>query len=254
MLSSIGLAIGLPFCGRPISPEWAMSFANQNYPMNTMRYQICIKGQEIGLARNEIVKDALNKRAKYLWFLDDDVALPFHGVRSLLHTLENSGPEVMVAAGIYCEKSMPTEPVVFRGHGVGPFWHWKAGDVFECTGIGTGCMLIKMEVFEHLKEPYFQTIDGSGTPEQPWDYKTDDLYFCDQVINSGFKILADSNVMCVHWKWEEKLRAFQHYILPEDCYPMRPVTDAEPRCVRKFKFESEVEQETQENYVAGAQG
>lgn len=234
MLSSIGLAIGLPFCGRPISPEWAISFASQNYPLNTRRFHSALKGEEIGKARNLIARQALEKRSKYLWFLDDDVAPPFHAIRQLITTLENSDDSVMIAAGIYCAKTWPTEPVVYRGNGAGAFWKWKVGDIFECTGIGTGCMVIKAERLLSIPEPWFKTIDEHGTPEEPVRQETDDMYFCDKVIDAGYKILADTNVQCVHWGWNEEKKDFVGYLLPEDTYPMRPVTEDEPRCERSI--------------------
>lgn len=233
MLSSVGLAIGLPFCGRPISPEWAVAFSSQNYPMNLRRSLCVLKGEEIGAARNQMAESALKHGAKYLWFLDDDVAPPFSGIRSLMTTLENAPPDVMVAAGIYCAKTLPTEPVVYRGNGGGAFWQWKAGDIFECTGIGTGCMLIRTEVFKHLEKPWFKTVDQPGTPEEPVVQETDDLYFCDRVIEAGHKILADTNVMCIHWGYENG--DFKPYMLSGDCYPIRPVTDSEPRCKKEFE-------------------
>ena len=236
MLSSVGLAIGLPFCGRPIAPEWAISFASQNYPLNVKRFMSSLKGEEIGKARNLIAKNAIEHKAKYLWFLDDDVAPPFHAIRSLITTLENADPKVMVAGGIYCAKTLPTEPIVYRSNGDGAFWKWKAGDVFECSGIGTGCVVIKTEVFQYLSEPWFMSIDEDGTPETPIIQVTDDLYFCDKVIREGFKILADTNVQCVHWGWSEEKNAFQPFMLSGDCYPLRPVTDAEPRCQKEMVY------------------
>jgi hypothetical protein len=246
MLQSVGLCIGLPFCGRPISPEWAVSFSGQSYPLNIRRFVCSLKGEEVGKARNQIAEDAVSKGAKYLWFLDDDTAPPFHAIRSLINTLENADSKTMVAGGIYCAKAWPTEPIVYRGNGGGAFWKWKSGDIFECSGLGTGCMVIKTEVFKHLPKPWFQTIDEDGTPEVPIVQVTDDLYFCEKVINAGFKILADTHVLCVHWGWDEEKKQFVPYMLPDDSYPIRPVSEDEPRCARKFEeTASETVEETE---------
>jgi hypothetical protein len=145
----------------------------------------------------------------------------------------------MVAGGIYCAKANPTEPVVYRQNGDGAFWKWKAGDVFECSGIGTGCMAIKTELFRRLPEPWFLSVDEEGTPDTPVVQVTDDMYFCDKVQQAGFKILADTNVMCVHWGWNEAKNDFQAFMLPEDCYPMRPVSESEPRCKKEMLLELE---------------
>ena len=226
MLSSVGLCIGLPFCGRPVCPEWAVCLACQNYPLNTKRTLYCTKGKEIGEARNEMVEAALKAKAKYLWFLDDDVTPPLDAARSLIVTLENSDDSTMVAGGIYCAKVMPTEPVVCRGEGLGSFWKWKEGDIFECSSIGTGCMMIKTEVFKKLEKPWFKTVD------EFCNQKNDDVYFCAKVQQSGYKILADGRVTCIHWDWDVEKQDFVPYMLPEDSYPMRPVSELEPRCER----------------------
>ena len=119
MLSSVGLTIGLPFCGRPVAPEWALSNLLVNYPLNTKRIIHSTKGKEIGVARQEIAEEALKSKSKYLYFQDDDVSPPPHVIRSLISNLENADDETMVCAGIYFAKIEPTEPVVFRGEGSG---------------------------------------------------------------------------------------------------------------------------------------
>ena len=59
MLNSVSVAIGLPFSGRPIPPEFALTFGSQNYPLNTRRATYAIKGREVGEAREEIADRAL---------------------------------------------------------------------------------------------------------------------------------------------------------------------------------------------------
>ena len=214
-----GLVIGLPFGGRPVTPEWAISIAAQTYPLNMNVQFTALKGVETGDARNQIVKHALEVGAKYLWFLDDDVAPPFFAARRLIYDLEQAEEKVMVAGGIYCAKSEPTEPIVYRGDGQGAFWRWKAGQVFEVTSMGTGCMVIKTEVFKHLEEPYFLWVDKkeSELPEGLNKFSmTDDIYFCEKVRNAGFKLIADGGVLCVHWD----VKTGKAYTLPENSYPL----------------------------------
>lgn len=217
---TIGLCIGLPFIGRPVAPEWAISLAAQNYPLNTNVMFSALKGVPVDEARNRIVEHALEHRAKYLWFLDDDVAPPFWAARHLLFVLEQSDDDVMVAGGIYCVRSNPTEPIVYRGNGQGAFWKWRKDEVFECSGLGTGCMMIKTEVFQHLEKPYFCTFDNgnlNGDGDIVREQMTDDLWFCRKVTEAGYRILADGNVLPIHWD----IKTGKHYILPEDSYPLR---------------------------------
>jgi GT2 family glycosyltransferase len=226
MLASVGLAICVPFSGRPIAPEWALCFAAQNYPLNMKRFMFATKGKPVDEARNELALNAIKAQCKYIWFLDDDVAPPFHAVRSLINQLENADEKTMVCGGIYCYKYSPTEPVVFRGEGLGAFWKWNQGDVFEVTSIGTGCMLIKTEVFEKIPKPWFKTVDTATLQ------MNDDIWFCQQVREAGFKILADGNSLCTHLDWDGDAQDFVPYELSEDTYPLRPISESEPRCKR----------------------
>ncbi len=217
----IGLVVGLPFVGRPVVPEWALSLAAQSYPLNTNVQFSAVKFQPIDISRNEIVENAIKNSARYIWFLDDDVAPPFWACRRLISTLENADSRTMVAGGIYCAKWEPTEPVVYRGDGMGAFWKWKRGDVFEVSSIGTGCMVIKTELFQHLEPPYFKTIDKEVHDDPDGLMRvseTDDIYFCQKVIGAGYKIVADGSVLCVHWD----VSTGKYYALPDDSYPMTP--------------------------------
>ena len=171
---------------------------------------------------------AVKDGAKYLWFPDDDMSFPNDTVRVLLAEMAQADDKTMVIGGIYSSKSNPSEPLVYRGEGLGAFWKWKAGDIFEVTSLGTGCMLIDVEKLKCIPRPWFKTVDAGG-------YKrSDDLYFCDKVRNAGFKIVAHGGIICGHWLYNERDRKFDCYYLDKNSYPMRPVSDKEPRCEREY--------------------
>jgi hypothetical protein len=214
----VGLAVGWPSGGRPIAPYVALSYLNLTWPFGWNRVSFASHGTKIDLARNEMAEAALEAGTSYLLFLDDDVEVPQDGLRMLFETMENAPADVMIVAGIYCAKEQSSSPVVFREEGRGPFWKWKVGDIFECGVIGAGCMLIKSEVFKHLEKPWFRTIDSALFQQN------EDSYFCQKVRAAGFKILADSRVVCTHWGWDGKV--FSPYTLPADSYPLRSVSDS----------------------------
>jgi hypothetical protein len=218
-LKKMGLVVGLPTRGLKVGFEWSLCLAGQNYPLNCNRWVTPCKGKPIAEARTKIAKFAIKEKAKYLWFLDDDVAPPFHACRKLMYDLEQADDDVMVAGGIYASKEDLPAPMVFNGNGTGPFWKWKKGELFECSGIATGCMLIKTEVFDKIPEPWFETIDRMPNGRQAMESMTDDLYFCEKVKAAGFKILADGGVLCVHWDYSTDPPT--PYALPEDSYPMK---------------------------------
>src|SRR5271169_2517006 len=150
-----GLMIGLASSGRLIPPEMIVSMGCQPPPTQLNVGYFLAKGLTIDKARDFVAKSALEVKSKYLWFVDDDVLSPPNTLRRLHYILENN-PDVMVAGGVYCTKTEPTSPVLFMEAGLGPFWRWKVGQVFEVHSMGAGCMMINCEVFKELGEPpYF---------------------------------------------------------------------------------------------------
>jgi Glycosyl transferase family 2 len=224
------LGIGIASSGRSCPVPWAIAMATQSYPTCTGLAWYNIVGHSIDDARNEIIRRARSQKLKYMWFVDDDTEPPRDAVRKLMYLLDQEearGSSIVAAGGIYCVKQDPPTPNVFAGPGRGPFWRWKVGDVFPCWGIGTGCLLIRMDVFDQIPEPWFKTTSEPGFSE------TDDLYFCEKLARAGYGVLAHGGVLCPHWeiaKGEMTLKDGTHvsagmwikYTLPSDSYPMLP--------------------------------
>lgn len=194
-----GRGISLAFVSsRYAAPlEMIPAIAMQSWPTNTNMMISTVYGKDVDAGRTESVKKALEHGMKYVWFIDDDTVPPVDAGRSLLYLLEQNGPalggKVMVAGGIYTTRSSPPEPIVYMEQGAGSYWGWKCGETFKCWGIGTGCMMINLEVFEHLEEPWFQTTMEAEKKE------TDDLFFCQKVSAAGFEIMAHGGILCHHY-------------------------------------------------------
>lgn len=211
------VVVGIP-CSRPVVPEWAVALACQNWPLNTnvgyipLRHPDRNQNIPIAEARTLIAQAAIDIGAPYLFFIDDDVEMPIGGARQLLQTMQQADEKVMIVGGIYPNRNVvPTEPVLFQEWGGGTFWKWKKNTIFEVKAvIGTGCMMIRTEVFKHIEKPWFNTID---TPQEGI---TDDSWFCDRVTSAGFKMLADAHVICTHWDSASQMP----YRLAPDSYPM----------------------------------
>jgi len=217
--SGPGIVIGIPTLGRPVPLDWAFSFKGLNPPINFNQILQVVKGSEIGVARQAIAELAVEKNAKYLFFLGDDVVVPAHTLRWLIYRMEQD-PKIGCVGGIYCAKADPAYPLVFRENGRGSYWDWKIGEFFEVTGLGMDCTLIRVDALKDLPKPWFKThdsdefLDGKNNAEQ-W---TEDLYFCKNLLtNSEYKIYADAGVMCEHWD----VYGNKKYTLPTDSLPMR---------------------------------
>lgn len=223
----LGIIVALTFCDRLVTPDWALSLASLEMPINTNYSRACTKGVPIDEARNALAETAINNKAKYILFIDDDTAPPSFTIRRLMQILDTN-PDAAVAGGIYFTKSVPPMPVVFKEDGEGPYWNWKFGDVFDCSGLGTGCMMVRTEAFRNIPKPWFKTVDDQEEIEAGPKYTkmNDDLYFCKKVREAGYRIIADGGVIPLHWQVESPsphdLAQRMHFSLPADSYPAIP--------------------------------
>lgn len=214
-----GLMIGVPLSGNPLVPEWSFAFHALHPPMDYNVEYAMVMGKPVDVARCQIAETALAKKIKYLFFVDEDVTPPAHAIRQLIYHLEHF-PKVAVAGGIYCHKSPPPMPMVFRGNGHGPYWDWKVGEVFDVSGIGMGCTLIRVDALKDIEKPWFKTIDSveaymNGIPQgELW---TEDLYFCDKITKAGWNVIADGGLLADHWD----AKSHQAYNLPPHAKPFR---------------------------------
>jgi len=218
--SGPGIVIGLPTLGRPVSIDWALAFKSLNPPINFNTIFQIVQNQEVGAARQAIAEFAVEKKAKYLFFLGDDVVIPSHTLRNLIYRLDQD-ESIAVTGGVYCAKATPTFPLVFRGNGQGSYWDWKIGEFFECTGLGMDCTLIRVSALEGLSKPWFKTVDDDkyfdGLNEaEIW---TEDLYFFNKLSKekSDLKVYCDGGVICDHID----VYAGKKYNLPPTSLPMR---------------------------------
>lgn len=217
--SHTGIIIGLPTLGRPVSFDWSFAFKAMGPPINYNLIHSVVVGRPIDEARNLIAEEAIKQNSKYLFFLGDDVICPPHTLKQLIFRMEQD-KDLGVVGGIYCSKSDPPAPLLFRGNGHGSYWDWKLGEYFTVTGIGMDATLIRVEMLKQLPKPWFKTsntdnfLDGINSAEQ-W---TEDLFFCKNVLeNTSYKIFADASVLCDH----VDVFSGKKYNIPADSLPLR---------------------------------
>jgi SAM-dependent methyltransferase len=217
--SKTGVVVGIPTLGRPVSLKWASTYKSLTPPINYNMTVCQINGAPVADARNAIAKEALKLESRYVFFLGDDVVVPAHTLRQLIMRMENN-PDIGVIGGVYCSKSTPPAPLVFRGNGQGTYWDWKVGEFFEVTGLGMDCTLIRTDLFRQLSEPWFKTIraDDFADGINKADEWTEDLYFLKRVtLETSSKIFCDGSIICEH----EDVFSGRSWTLPVGTLPLR---------------------------------
>lgn len=177
-------------------------------------------------ARQRLSEGALTRKSRFILMLDDDVTVPSYIIRKLLYAFQNNDSDVGVIAGIYCSKTIPAVPIVYKEAGQGPFYEWKFEDIFECEIVPTGMMMFRTECLEKMSKPWFKDLSGVAEAKRhgiiPGDVEMDDFtinddgYFCTKVSQAGYRILAHAGVHGIHW--DSKGNGF---LLPDNSYPMR---------------------------------
>ncbi len=211
-----GVGICVPLAGRPVPPDWAFAFKGLDPAINYNAALFAPRELKVDEARNQAVEWARMNALKYLFFLGDDVVPDMNPLPRFLFLLENN-PHIDVIAGVYCSKSNPAAPLVFKGPGLGPDWDWKLGEFFKTWGVGMDCTMVRMSAFEKIKKPYFLTIKSDGHIDglnysEAW---TEDLYFCKKLNEAGGQIFADTFIQCSHWD----VNTMTAYRLPPNSKP-----------------------------------
>jgi len=195
--------------------------------------EIYVDGQNVDDARNKAAQKAVDDGMKYLFFLDWDTIPPPDAMSRLLYHLDNH-PDFDVAAGLYCSKTQPPWPLLWREWGNGVSWDFTLGEVLteRVVGVPMGCTMIRVSAFERLpvcaENPWFKTIqgtvdDGSGVAPE---FGTEDLWFCQRLENELHgKILMDTGILCEHIDHETGCRIS----LPENCLPRNRAREASPK-------------------------
>ncbi len=152
-------------------------------------------------AQNLAVREAIERDFEWLIFLEDDVLPPVDMLLRLDHYVRNGPP---VVSGLYYTKANPSQPLIYRGRGTGPYLDFKMGEPVWCDGLPMGCCLIHMGLLRAMWEdaqPYqvagspHHTREVFVSPARAWvsptgdvnvTTGTSDLEWCDRVVAGGY--------------------------------------------------------------------
>jgi len=227
------LFVGTPTRGT-VRIEWVLARYGQIIPCNwSMGHMLqaydtfAPLGYGVADAQNLIVKQVVEGNWDWLLLIEDDTCPPPDTfIRFNEYIRDESVP---IVSGLYYTKSLPPEPLVYRGRGTSYYDDFKLGDKVWADGVPTGCLLINGKILQLMwQESPEYLVSGTITrrvfdqPSGTWfdpesggwasATGTSDLNWCTRVMEqnvierAGWKsigrkkypFLVDTNIFCRH--------------------------------------------------------
>jgi len=150
-------------------------------------------GYNVDQVRN-LIADWVVRGYDYLFSVDSDIAFsPDTLIKLLAHDKD-------IVSGLYIQRIPGQHILEIYEHtlqgGVAqmPYGKLKGRSLVEVAGCGFGCVLVKAEVMQAIGYPQFKYHSAISHNETI----SEDVYFCEQARNKGFKIWADPSILCRH--------------------------------------------------------
>lgn len=212
----------LAFCiihQETVAMEWAFMFRFLQLPNH---FYIAERNSPYDVARNSLVKRALEVGARYVFFMDSDVK-PCRpdAVMRLLEIAQQEHLDVLT--GIYYAKHVEGEASAYFIEEIKNRRLVLSGikitdeminqrQLVEIEAAGTGCMLINTNVFRRWSEkwpnrPYFKW--GVNLPDYELElndiyHTSEDFNFCIRLKELGVKMYAAPAIQFDHIAWVKK--------------------------------------------------
>lgn len=150
----------------------------------------CPQSYSIDASRNLIVEHALEIGYDYIMWVDSDMILPKNTLTQLMSHDKD------IVSGVYAYKILRGENVVAKRFKKDakdtyediPIKEIKESKLMEIDGVGFGCVLTKVDMFRHIKKPWFKYSPTMG----------EDIYFCRKAQKAGYKIWLDTSIKADH--------------------------------------------------------
>lgn len=170
-----------------------------------------IRGYDVATARNKIAEKALALDVEYVLQVDNDITLPKDALKLLLEDAKD------VCLGYYAHRGTDN---LYHGRTCicklldeqgNKYYHYPMESEYtgvemrlmaengetkiEVHGGGSGCALIKTDVYRRLDYPWYDWVNYGDNNR---GMLSEDLYFCQLCHISGIPVKADTRVGCGH--------------------------------------------------------
>ena len=151
-------------------------------------------------AENLIAKEVIRGDFEWLLMVEEDNILPENlFVQLNQYMMEKKVP---IVSSVYFTKSVPPEPIMYRGRGNGSYQDWQFGDKVWVDGIPFGCTLIHASIIRAMwaESPEYtignqvtrrvfsqpNEIIGDNSTGHEMFTGTTDLEWCTRIMKEGF--------------------------------------------------------------------
>lgn len=169
-----------------IEPETMQAIYDLEVPEGYTTHFQYFYGYQIDQIRNLIADWA--KNYDYLFSVDSDIAFPKNTLKKLL------AHDVDMVSGLYRQRKDQQILEIYRNGVSVPYSELKGRGLVEVQSAGFGCLLVKSAVIRAMDYPHFvykSAIDHKNTVSE-------DTYFCIKAKEKGFKVFADTSILCDH--------------------------------------------------------
>lgn len=172
------VALGIP-SGDMLHTDFAMALAMLCQSPGAPIFLLNARSSLVPLGRNQCVAAAQIMKATHLLFLDTDMVFPADTLARLL------AHDKDIVGATYSQRMPPFHPLCVNENG--EHAHLTRG-LARMRLMPTGCLLIRLAVFDALDKPYFRLAVEA---EQ---LRGEDYHFCESARAAGFEIWCDGDL------------------------------------------------------------
>lgn len=134
--------------------------------------------------RNNLIKSAKEINSDYVLWLDSDMMFP---PTAALRLLEHNKD---IVACNYMKRSKPLKTVAYTD-----LTNWDSwvpmeiqDELVKVEGVGMGCMLMKLDMFDKIEKPYFEFV----YKEDSEDHYGEDFVLLGKLRKLGYEVFIDT--------------------------------------------------------------
>ena len=188
-LTNIKLGIGIPLSWPFIPAPFFDSFVAMEKPIYEY---IRSNNGPIDAMRNDLVNMAKMAGCTHLVMMDSDM---IYHPKTIARLLSHRLPIV----GALCYRRYPPfDPLMYKGklNEFKTVEEWEPDSLVEVDATGTGCLMIDMDIFNNMAEPWFEFVENPD--KERGGIIGEDFYFCHKLREAGYQIYVDTSVPSGH--------------------------------------------------------